>query len=272
MVKRSLMTIPLLALLALGGAMIQCGHDTTAAGTDDLRTGDSSDALLFDHVAADLFEDIPDSVVEQISGAYTIFYGHTSHGSQIMTGLAMLEGEDALYDYPPFYEVGDDLGGTGDTSWAPITRAWLDDHPEYNMVVWSWCGGCSDNTEAGIDLYLNTYASLEAAYPNVTFVYMTGHLDGTGADGNLYARNIQIRDYCRENGKVLFDFADIESYDPSGTYYPDETDACGWCVDWCAEYDCVTCGSCAHSHCFNCYRKGKAFWYLLATLTGWNAD
>ena len=53
---------------------------------------------------------------------------------------------------------------------------------------------------------------------------MTGHLDGTGPSGNLYARNDQIRDYCVANGKVLFDFADIESWDPGGVYYPDEDD------------------------------------------------
>jgi hypothetical protein len=28
---------------------------------------------------------------------------------------------------------------------------------------------------------------------------------------------------------------------------------------------------CAHSHCFNCYLKGKAFWWLLARMAGWSA-
>jgi hypothetical protein len=65
---------------------------------------------------------------------------------------------------------------------------------------------------------------------------------------------------------VLFDFADIESYDPEGTYYPDETDACAWCSSWCSSHTCVSCGECAHSHCFNCYRKGQAFWSLMAEL------
>jgi len=137
------------------------------------------------------------------------------------------------------------------------------------VVVWSWCGGCSDNTEAGIAAYLAAMTQLELDYPQVAFVYMTGHLDGTGPDGNLYRSNEQIRAYCQAEDKLLFDFADIESWDPAGVYYPDETDACAWCTDWCAVEPCPDCGGCAHSHCFNCYLKGKGFWWLLARVSGW---
>ena len=268
MLKRTFISLNAVALLLLGGLFVQCGDDDSPSGSDgwEFPTGGDTEYVLADHTAADAFESIPAPTIAALADAYTIFYGHTSHGSQIMTGLTMLESEDASYDYPEFYQEGDDLGGLGDTSWVPITRTWLNEHPECNMVVWSWCGGCSGNTEEGINAYLNAMNALEAAYPNVIFVYMTGHLDGTGVDGNLYARNNQIRAYCEAHDKVLFDFADIESYDPSGAYYPDETDACAWCSDWCAENDCVTCGSCAHSHCFNCYRKGQAFWWLLAEL------
>ena len=34
---------------------------------------------------------------------------------------------------------------------------------------------------------------LENEYPNMRFIYMTGHLDGTGSSGNLHQRNEQIR-------------------------------------------------------------------------------
>ena len=37
-----------------------------------------------------------------------------------------------------------------------------------------------------------------------------------------------IRDYCSENGKVLYDFADIESYDPDGTFYEYPGDGCDY--------------------------------------------
>lgn len=63
---------------------------------------------------------------------------------------------------------------------------------------------------------------LEEDYPHVTFFYMTGHLDGTRESGNLNLRNNQIREFCRENNKILFDFADIESFDPDGKYFLDK--------------------------------------------------
>lgn len=220
-------------------------------------------AIIADHEYSSAFQNLDDSQADLIRDSYKIYYVHTSHGSQIMTGLDMVETEDPVWDYPPFQEVSDDLGHNGDTSWAAPCRAFLDANTDYNMVMFSWCGGCSDNTEQGINIYLNKMSELEVQYPDRIFIYMTGHLDGSGVDGNLYARNNQIRQYCLDNDKILFDFADIESYDPDDTYYPDASDACEWCYDWCSANPCPGCGGCAHSHCFNCYRKGRAWWTMM---------
>jgi len=238
-----------------------------------------ADAIVADHTIVASFENIPDATVEDVKTGFTMFYGHTSHGSQIVTGMSMVRDEDPLFYFNngpgtfQFSEYSDDLGHNGDVSWVPITRARLDEPgSDINLVMWSWCGGASDNTEEGIDIYLSAMDGLEQDYPGVVFVYMTGHLDGTGPSGNLYARNNQIRDYCAASDKILFDFADIESYDPDGVWYPDGGDACEWCYDWCAAHTCPTCPSCAHSHCFNCYLKGKAFWWMLgAVVSGMDA-
>ena len=98
-------------------------------------------------------------------------------------------------------------------------------------------------------------------------------------DGNLNVRNNQIRAYCAANNKVLFDFADIESYDPDGNYYLDlgANDGCyywiesvqhNWATEWCTANpgECSSC-SCAHSQSLNCDMKGRAFWTMLAKLS-----
>lgn len=215
-------------------------------------------AIIADHTIISHYESLSPSTLSTIQDLH-IYYLHTSHGSQIMTGLSMLP-----HSLPYFHEVEGDLGYDGDTSWEAPARRYLDNHPDCDVVMMSWCGGCSDNTRQGISTYLNTFNQLEQDYPNVIFIYMTGHLDGTGVNGNLYARNNQIRDFCYKNNKILFDFADIESYDPDGNFYPDEDDSCQWCDTWCQTHTCLSCRDCAHSHCFNCYLKGKAWWSMMA--------
>jgi hypothetical protein len=228
-----------------------------------------ADAVIADHTFCGRWQDIPDSIVSAIANDYEILYVHSSHGSQILTGLEEVYAVDNSYVEPFCFEIADDLGTEGDTSWVPETRNYLE-HPGYdfNLAMFSWCGGVSWNTEQGINIYLAKMTELENDYPNVIFIYMTGHLDGNGPEGNLYARNNQIRNYCLTYNKVLFDFADIESYDPDGNYYPYDNDGCGWCADWCAGHDCPSC-ECAHSHCFNCFQKGKAWWVMAAHIEGW---
>jgi hypothetical protein len=130
---------------------------------------------------------------------------------------------------------------------------------------------------------------LETDYPGVKFVYMTGHLDGSSLTGNLHLRNEQIRNYCRDNNKILYDFEDIESYNPDGTYFGDKipNDACdydsnsygtqdaNWAVQW---QDAHTNGvdwfdcSAAHSQPLNGNLKAYAAWWLWAILAGWSGN
>ncbi len=238
---------------------------------------DDGEAIIADHLAAGAFDDIPATTLPAVQADCRIWYGHTSHGSQIVTGMSMLYAEDSQYAFNDgegsllLEEQADvDLGTGGNLDWTYITRDVLDQPGNtINVVMWSWCGGVSENTEAGINAYLNAMNQLETDYPDVTFIYMTGHLDGSGPSENLYARNNQIREYCQAHGKILFDFADIESYDPDGNYYPDGSDACEWCTGWCTAHTCPTCDECQHSECFNCYQKGRAFWWLMARIAGW---
>lgn len=268
-------------------ALVACtggGTQSAGSGGDDGGGGDESGddappvttsgggAIIADHNVIISFEDIPGEYIDQAITSFHIFYGHTSHGSQLLTGLDMLQ--SAVYDNSSLdkHEDGSDLGNPAG-EWPTTTRTHLDAAGNnFNIVMWSWCGQVSGMSSAEITEYLNNMNQLESEYPDVAFVYMTGHTDGSGDSGTLRTNNRQIREYCRTNDKVLFDFEDIESWDPGGAYYPDTDDACGWCGAWCGAHSCPACGGCAHSHCFNCYLKGKAVWWMLARLAGWDGN
>jgi hypothetical protein len=284
--------IHILAFLFQGGLappapFPEPGIDPALPGLGCERYGPTEpDAIIADHTRADLAGP-PEGMlpwVEEAKETFRIYYGHTSHGSQIMSGLDAMR--DAVFDYNDgegtlsIVEVGGDLGNPDFTAWADTTRAQLQKATnDRNVVMWSWCGQVSGASEEVIERdYLGNMDALEKEFPEVRFIYMTGHLDGTGPDENLHLRNEQIRAFCRENGKVLFDFADIESFDPDGAGYLEKmaNDNCdyrdggttrNWAGEWCEANPgkCSSC-SCAHSQSLNCDRKARAFWRLLARM------
>lgn len=195
----------------------------TAAGGAEGPAG----PIIADHSNATLakLEAIPVEWINKAKSDLHIYFNHTSHGSQIptgMTGLVNFRGSQYAWNSSgsngALYLADTCSTDLGDADWPNITRNYLNSHPNINVVMWSWCGQVSGSTEAYINTYLNNMSQLEREYPNVKFVYMTGHTDGTGESGSLHRRNEQIRQYCRTNNKILFDFADIESHDPDGNY------------------------------------------------------
>lgn len=268
--------------------------------------------------------DHEDATVEGITAARIadaktylhIAYWHTSHGSQLITGI---DGMDVFYDGNGWYTLGG-ANGLSVIEQSPDVGAFFE--PEYvgephdmfeatlnfqtavrdylndsansrtNVVMASWCGqiGYGTTTAAGIDSYLQRMTELEAEYPDVVFVYMTGHADGGGITGQVHRYNQIIRDYCIKNGKWLYDFYDIECYDPDGEYYGDRyvTDDCNydannsgettddggdpgtpingdgnWALEWQDAHrgQWWDCGS-AHTYPLNANQKAKAVWQL----------
>lgn len=260
--------------------------------------------ITIDHTCTK-FDSIPSAWIDSALTKLDIVYTHTSHGSQLTTGMNGLDdfkndprldfardGEGGRLDLHD-YGCGDygawDLGNPNRTEWEKATRKYLADYPKTNVVVWSWCGQVSSASEEDIKLYLNLMSGLETDFPDIQFVYMTGHVI-EGATGNNHTRNEQIRAFCRENEKVLYDFADIECYDPDGNYFGDKlcTDGClydangdgnpwndgaNWAVEWQNAHtegvDWYNCES-AHSEPLNANLKAYAAWWLWARLAGWD--
>ena len=291
----------------------------TAVALGNLASSLQAQGIVADHTHTNLTV-VPETAILQARQNLHIAYGHTSHGSQITDGMSGLVafmnakksdsfsdnlftftngGSASALDYRDFYGnfggvgIADDLGAPNRTAWEAATRTYLGTpngqgrgsaRPEINVIMWSWCGQV-DGTQSEIQNYLNLMSGLERDYPGVRFVYMTGHLNGGGATGNVNVRNNQIRDYCRANNKVLFDFADIESYDSDGLVNYMELgcdDGCNytrngashnWATEWqnthTQNVDWYDCGA-AHSQPLNANRKAYAAWWLWARLGGWN--
>ncbi|MEA2071770.1 MAG: hypothetical protein U9O98_10835 [Asgard group archaeon] len=270
-----------------------------------------NEPIITDHTIVNIvrLNQIPEEAINTSKENLHIAYQHTSHGSQIITGMSglpeFLEGKGApegLYawndgpqegslDVDDYFSSGD-LGNPDRTTWETRTRTYLDDpaNNDVNVVMWSWCGQVSSATEEDIETYLSLMSGLEEDYPAIAFIYMTGHVDGTGLEGNLHLRNEQIRNYCLINNKILFDFADIESYNPDGDYFGDKyvTDNCdydsngdgdpsndgaNWATEWQTAnpgewYEC----SSAHSQPLNANMKAYAAWWLFAKIAGWENE
>ena len=206
----------------------------------------STGAIIADHTAARDFDIIPECWLEEARNRFRVAYQHTSHGSQIPSGMDYLRSNvnSTLYaysgsevsnilffrDYEMYGAGGYTASDLGHGEWDEETRAYLDISPTMNNIMWSWCGQASGYTtfSAMDSHYLSPAESIVSDY-GVDLIYMTGHLEGTGPSGSLYTANNIIREHVLAVNGTLFDFADIESWDPDGNYYPDESDACSWC-------------------------------------------
>ncbi len=264
--------------------------------------------VLIDHRHTDLTQ-LPRAQIERAKTALHIAYGHTSHGRQLTDGMSGLVGfanGGGLGLTLPVDIFAWNNGGSGGAldlhdyamdgdagyypQWVNNTIAYLDNpaHADVNVIIWSWCGQMDDKFRSGTlsNEYLLPMASLETSYPDVVFVYMTGHVPSSPGEGETVDTTTKqacqaIRDFCMANNKVFYDFNDIEHYNPDGTYFEFVDDYCNlhdgaagsitgnWAQDWQGSHtegvDWYTCSS-AHSLPLNANRKAYAVWALWCAL------
>jgi hypothetical protein len=188
----------------------------------------AQEAIIIDHTTTDLSK-IPDEYITKAKQDLHIFFGHTSHGSQIteggMAALVRHFGDDK-YAFGSdvndgsklfIYEDFDDNDISKD-NWIQPTLDYLNNHADCNVVMWAWCD--IDVTTGFVQAYIDDMEELMVRYPEVKFVFMTGHNDSHFTTDVVVNRKM-IKDHCIANNRILFDFSDIEAYDPDGNFYGD---------------------------------------------------
>jgi hypothetical protein len=298
-----LKALPMMGLVAI--AMVAAGC-AASAGEDGLNP--TTEAIIVNHTSTNL-EAIPSTWIDQAKQKLHIAYGTTSHGSQLVTGMDGLViwlsggpqyahsfgGAGGALDLRAY--IGnfgglniangleyDAAGNVSYTAWERATRAFLATDPGVNVIMWAWCWGANSGIP-NMTQYISLMEGLEKDFPNVKFVYMTGRTNGFPTEMPDYEDNEYIRNYCLTHNKILYDFYDIECYDPDGSYFGDKgcNENCdydsnndgrrdaNWAINWqnahpSKWYNCVS----EHSQPLNANQKAFAAWHLWARLAGWD--
>lgn len=261
-----------------------------------------SQAIVVDHTSTDITK-IPSGWIEAAKQKIVWIYVHTSYGSQLVTGAQYL----SQYENSPLYNFLNHDGEApisfsiptqinpialrmgNNSNWgysAPDFTAMIRQHitssnygpNDIPVFMWSWCGQVAGMTPAEVQQYLDFMAWGESQYPQVTFVYMTDHTSSAYDQNAMNENNNMIRNYAKAHNKVLYDYNDIEIYQPDGTLPPGTPDgSCPWCQTWCDTHpgfcpNFSLMAECSHTHPLGCLLKSQALWWLSARLAGWNGQ
>jgi hypothetical protein len=261
--------------------------------------------LIVNHTAVDQFNQIPVYWINKAKEEFIVHYAHTSHGSQLVYGLWNL-----THILPTTYNFsqvncniptqsnslkffigqrnndGSCSSYVYDEYFTPIglnlTRNSLGNYSKLNISMYSWCCQLNAPSSPDVPTYLNAIANLTSEYPNVLFVYMTGNAqawsghhaygDASGqwykgdvAGWNRYQNNQNIRQYCIAHHKILYDFEDIDSWyngEQAYGYYEGNF--------FTHEHEHYNINQEAHTSWENIDNKGKAVWWMMARLAGWD--
>lgn len=252
----------------------------------NLRTRLNQGPIIVDHTSLYLFDQIPGNYITS-AGSIRLMLRHASVGHAIWDGgISCLQGNMAYNEecaqagrhvpkYEPISWAFQDRGNPGYSpkidDFVLQTQAQLSGRDifmfKFCFIDYAnpWCPGCTDSWSRLRDGYNQATTYLDDNATNKHVVWWTMPLtryQGVAAGEEI---NQEIRNYVRQNNRILFDIADIESHTPDGN----SVSVGGLEVAW----D----GYCSESGTnLSCHPVGagavpiaKGLWILMAQLAGW---
>ncbi|MGI6339916.1 MAG: beta strand repeat-containing protein [Bacteroidales bacterium] len=263
--------------------------------------------IIADHTVVDKFNDIPQAYIDEVKKMWLVYAGE-SHSAAIRTGLALLESINPKFQVnitesgtPESYT--DSHLRASRATWGDLTRStgWIYGYGEEDWFTSStainrtksgitycnthsleiaamgfgWCWDTEINTTDEFNMYLNATDEYVTHCTNNSYstkvFFTTGTVDGyTGLTG--YSKHLGyelIRAHVSNgNNRILFDYADILCYDDNSEV-PNTTSYDGHV------YPIITTTNSlpeqtGHISNAGALRLGKAMWWMLARIAGWD--
>lgn len=230
-----------------------CSGELTGTGKLEGVSEPAFANTIIDHTNTEL-TGISDSSLELAKSDLNVAYWRASHGSQLTEGgMAAIRNFSGPYYTKYAYQASTGAGlniweiagnlQDDDDTFVATTRAYLDNpaNSHINVVMWAWSGiiiqGATIEETISLSIaraeaYISNMETLISEYPNVKFVFMTSNTQVRDPDAwtarpddrwneAMWQANMVIREHCQDNNRYLYDFYDLECYDPSGTYFGD---------------------------------------------------
>lgn len=263
----------------------------SCTGMPVVRLDVPSGPTVVDHRA--LGQKVPQPYIQKAKQTIGMYYGHTSHGEQPIVGLEMIESQNSSYsvniDNKYFLSQNSSVSIL-DVPYVPPEHFWasargrksleslLRANAGINLVMWAWCGQMGHYSPTQVREYLDVMAGFEDQFPDVVFVYVTGHAQYGGLKGyTRFKNNNLIRSWVLDHPdrqRVLYDFADLDTWwlDPETQKWEQSTYifiSGGRTLSIPIEHQRFRGEEQSHTTYESCLQKGRATWWMFSVLSGW---
>ena len=301
---------PAMGIIGAIGKTVVVSSYIASVGLDASGTISNGGPIIADHTVVDKYNDIPQRWIDSVKTMWVSIAGE-SHSLAYRTGAQLLENQNSKFAVsiresgtPDPYTTNNlrlsratwgDLNnssgwiyGYGEEDWYTSTtainrtKAGLDycnnNGPVLAALGFGWCWDPDEQVEA-MDVYnevTQEYDEYCRTNDYLTKVFFTtGPVDATNASGIVgyykYLAYEAIRNYVSQiDNAVLFDYADILCYDDDGT--GPNTASYNGNVFPIITQDNVSPEQTGHISNTGALRLGKALWWMLARIAGWDGN